>query len=165
MALLDKLNHIAKNIGDKTSDAIELTKLNSKLNTEKGIFSDLMKDLGEVCYDCYKEGGSLSPETEELCEKAGEQEQVIEAVQAEIARIRSESEKEEPVPEEPDCVSISPDTILCPLCHFVNPGENLFCQQCGKKLETVPEPRICASCGSQLPDEARFCGKCGAKAE
>jgi hypothetical protein len=32
MAFLDKLGEMAHNIGDKTTDAIETTKLNSKIN-------------------------------------------------------------------------------------------------------------------------------------
>jgi len=35
MAFFDKLNQVAKNIGDKTNDAIETTKLSSKINAEK----------------------------------------------------------------------------------------------------------------------------------
>ena len=31
MAFFDKLNQVAKNIGDRTTDAIETTKLNSKM--------------------------------------------------------------------------------------------------------------------------------------
>ena len=31
MAFFDKLNQVAKNLGDKTTDAIETTKLNTKL--------------------------------------------------------------------------------------------------------------------------------------
>lgn len=35
MDLFDKIGNIAKNIGDRTNDAIEITKLNAKIATEK----------------------------------------------------------------------------------------------------------------------------------
>ena len=35
MAFMDKIKQGAKNIGNKTSDAIEIPKLNNTINTEK----------------------------------------------------------------------------------------------------------------------------------
>ena len=35
MDFLDKIGNIAKNIGDRTNDAIEITKLNAKIASEK----------------------------------------------------------------------------------------------------------------------------------
>ena len=40
MAFLDKLGDIARNIGDKTTDAIETTKLNSKINGERAAIAE-----------------------------------------------------------------------------------------------------------------------------
>ena len=47
MALFDKLNQVAKNIGDKTSDAIETTKLGNKINAEKAAAAEDLKKIGE----------------------------------------------------------------------------------------------------------------------
>lgn len=43
MAFFDKLGDLAKNIGDKTSDAIETNKLNSKINTENAAAGEELK--------------------------------------------------------------------------------------------------------------------------
>ena len=43
MALFDKLNQVAKNLGDKTTDAIETTKLNTKIHTERNAAAEEFK--------------------------------------------------------------------------------------------------------------------------
>ena len=50
MALFDKINTIAKNVGEKTGEAIEITKLNAKISGEKSAIADLYKQLGEKIY-------------------------------------------------------------------------------------------------------------------
>ena len=47
MAFFDKLNSFAKNIGDKTSDAIETTKLNSKITAEKAAADQELIKVGK----------------------------------------------------------------------------------------------------------------------
>lgn len=53
MAFFDKLGGLAKNIGDKTSDAIEINKLNSRINSEKAAAGEEMKKIGEFYYDFF----------------------------------------------------------------------------------------------------------------
>ena len=48
MAFFDKLNQMAKNIGDKTSDAIETSKLNSKINAETTAAGEDLKKIGGI---------------------------------------------------------------------------------------------------------------------
>lgn len=43
MDLFDKIGNIAKNIGDRTNDAIEITKLNAKIATEKSAVAEDLK--------------------------------------------------------------------------------------------------------------------------
>lgn len=53
MIFLDKLGNIAKNTGDITNDAIEITKLNDKINIEKLEVSELMIKIGVLLQQTY----------------------------------------------------------------------------------------------------------------
>ena len=56
MALFDKLNQVAKNLGDKTSDVIETTRLNGKLASEKLAANEELLKIGQFYYDRYLMG-------------------------------------------------------------------------------------------------------------
>lgn len=53
MAFFDKLNDLAKNIGDKTNDAIETGKLNSKINSENAAAMEEIKKIGTYYYNLF----------------------------------------------------------------------------------------------------------------
>ena len=46
--------------------------------------------------------------------------------------------------------------MTCPRCRHDNPGDAVFCQECGTRLETA-----CPSCGTANQLGAKFCKKCG----
>lgn len=46
--------------------------------------------------------------------------------------------------------------MQCPECHFENPGDSKFCNQCGNKLE-----QSCPQCGKANPPGSKFCNACG----
>ena len=46
--------------------------------------------------------------------------------------------------------------MTCPRCQKENPGDAVFCQECGTRLETA-----CPSCGTANQLGAKFCKKCG----
>ncbi len=56
MALLDKLTDAAASFGDKASDAIETTKLKSKINSEKKAIELEMAKIGRIYYEKMKAG-------------------------------------------------------------------------------------------------------------
>ena len=53
MPLFEKLGEVAKNIGDRTNDAIETTKLNNKINGEKSAAEAELKKIGAFYYEQY----------------------------------------------------------------------------------------------------------------
>ena len=69
MAFFDKLNQVAKNIGDKTSDAIETTRLNSKIAAEKLAANEELLKIGQHYYDLYL-AGQAEVEILEYCQAA-----------------------------------------------------------------------------------------------
>lgn len=70
MAFFDKLNQVAKNIGDKTNDAIETTRLNSKINAERSAAGEELKKIGEFYYARFAASGEAAPEVLEFCQSA-----------------------------------------------------------------------------------------------
>ena len=56
MAFFDKLGGLAKTIGDKTADAIEINKLSSRINSEKAAAGEEMKKIGEFYYGSFAVG-------------------------------------------------------------------------------------------------------------
>jgi DNA-directed RNA polymerase subunit RPC12/RpoP len=180
MALFDKLNDLARNIGDKTTDAIETTKLNSKINSEKTAITEITRQLGDFYYQKHAAGETLDPGVTELCAAIDGHNQAIAAAQAEIAKIKTENAAPptDPVPAVPAAVSAdrqdsqapAADGIACPSCGKANPPGTKFCVECGGKIETpaeppTPEKIICPACSAELLTGAKFCGECGHKFE
>lgn len=48
MALFDRISDMARNAGDRAQDAIEMTKLKNRINTEKKEISLEMEKLGKI---------------------------------------------------------------------------------------------------------------------
>ena len=66
MAFFDKLGDLAKNIGDKTTDAIETGKLNSKIGSETAAAAAQLQKVGEFYYAKFAAGEQVSPEALEF---------------------------------------------------------------------------------------------------
>lgn len=61
MAFFDKINSIAKNVGDKTGDAIEMAKINARIASERSAMNDIYRQLGEAYYAHRINGGEGEP--------------------------------------------------------------------------------------------------------
>ena len=92
MAFFDKLNDLAKNIGEKTSEAIETGKLNNKINAARNAAGEHMKKIGELYYGKYAAGEAVDPAILEYCAAIDAQNQLAAEAQAEIGRIKAENE-------------------------------------------------------------------------
>lgn len=164
MALFDKLNQVAKNIGDKTSDAIETTKLGNKINAEKAAAAEDLKKIGEHYYNLFAAGGEVATEVLEFCQSAKAHYDAAAVAQAEIERIKAENEAEKaaaaPAP-------ATPAGIACPSCGTANGAGTKFCRNCGMKLEAPAEPqaRKCTGCGAAVAPGVKFCSECGQRME
>lgn len=130
MAFLDKLNQVAKNIGDKTNDAIENTKLTQKVNAEKGSAGEDFKKIGEYYYNVFLSGGEVAPEVYEFCQSAKQHLDAAATAQAEIERNKAEGAQ--PM----QAASAQP----------VQAGG--FCQNCGTPL--APGTKFCQGCGTKI---------------
>ena len=166
MAFFDKLGDLAKNISEKTTDAIETGKLNSKVNTEKNLAGEELKKIGEFYYNAWLESGEIAPEVLEICTAAKAHFDAAAEAQAEIDRIRAENEAAKAAAAAP-AAPAAPVGIECTACGTANNPGTKFCCNCGSKLEipTPPEPRLCPNCGAAIADGMKFCGECGTRTE
>lgn len=62
MAFLDKLTDAAAAIGDKANDAIEITKIKTKINGEKKDIEEELACLGRIYYERAQAGEILTDE-------------------------------------------------------------------------------------------------------
>ena len=162
MAFFDKLNQVAKSIGDKTNDAIETTKLNSKINAERSAAAEDLKKIGEHYYNLFASGGEVATEVLEFCQSAKAHYDAAAVAQAEIERIKAENEAEKAAP-----APAAPTGAVCPSCGTANGAGTKFCQNCGMKLEAPAEPqeRKCPGCGAAVAPGVKFCSECGQRME
>lgn len=162
MAFFDKLNQVAKNIGDKTNDAIETTKLNSKINAEKSAAAEDLKKIGEHYYNLFAASGEAVPEILGFCQNAKAHYDAAAQAQAEIERIKAENEAEKTAP-----AATVPVGAVCLSCGTANSAGVKFCQNCGTKLEAPAEPqeRKCPGCGATVASGVKFCSDCGQRME
>ena len=167
MALFNKLSDFAKNIGDKTTDAIETGKLNSRVNSEKNLAAKELEKIGRIYYDLWLETGEAAPEALELFREAKLHFDAAAEAQAEIDRIRAENEAAKAAAAAAQAAPTAPAGLTCTGCGTVNNPGTKFCCNCGTKLEppAPPEPKTCPACGAEVAEGMKFCGECGAKTE
>lgn len=135
MAFLNKLNDLAKNIGDKTSDAIETTKLNSRINSERNAAGEELKKIGQYYYDRFIAGGETEPEVLAFCQAAKAHYDAAAEAQTEIERIRTQGETARTAASAP-AATAAPQTIYCTGCGTPLPAGTRFCNNCGQRLDS-----------------------------
>lgn len=158
MAFFDKIGEMAKNVGDKTGDMIEVTRLNSQISDAEKRIVEKKKEIGEYCWGQYIENLQIDTEVAKMCAAIKEDEALIAKTQAEIRSIKADKAAAP--------VVVEAGLLRCQECDTANPEGTKFCQQCGAKLEipTPPAPvevATCPGCGFQNPVGTRFCQECG----
>lgn len=102
MAFLDKLNQVAKQVGEKANDALETGKLSAKISAEKFAVADDLKKIGEYYYSRFAAGEEIAPEVLGYCNSAKAHYDAIEAAQAEMRQLKEDDGVEEVVVDDSD---------------------------------------------------------------
>ncbi len=84
MAFLDKLTDAAAAIGDKANEAIEVTKIKTKINGEKKDLEGDFAQLGRIYYDLIKAGTSAEQEALDLTSAIDDRKEVLAALEEEL---------------------------------------------------------------------------------
>lgn len=121
MAFMDKLGSIAKNIGEKTSDALETTKFSAKIALEKNAVKDDLEKIGEFYYNRFANGEEVAAEVLDYCREAKKHYDAIAEFEDEIERIKEEDDQ--------------PKKKFCPICGIeLEPGTK-YCPACGELID------------------------------
>lgn len=167
MAFLDTLETITNNIGEKANNAMEISKLNSKLSAANKSILAVKKEMGNYCWEQYSHGKRFDDKLNSLCEKIKASQEDIERIKADIEKIKEETPPIIPKKVKP----------VCPKCGEPAEDGMKFCGVCGTEI-TPPEEIIdveaeelsdaeasvfCTKCGTKAIGEMNFCSKCGNK--
>ena len=125
MALLDKINDFAKTATEKTNNAIEITKLSAKIDSEQRTLNDIVKKIGEYYVAKIDSGEVLDDEVMAIYKGVLISRNNISEMRAEI------------------------ETLKTPKVSSVESGEQKFCPFCGKQLDV--SAKFCLNCGKQQP--------------
>lgn len=100
MGLFDQLSGAAKNlgavagdlakqVGEKANDALEITKLNAKISTEKAEIEKEMKKISETIFEKFSKGEEVPEEIREFCDNIKTRYANIDAIKAEIEKVKN----------------------------------------------------------------------------
>ena len=92
MDLMDKVNDIARMVGDKASELVEIGKLNLKINQENAAVESLQKQIGEIAFGKFRSGDELDPEIEELCIKIEKHKRSMAETQRNLNRMKASAD-------------------------------------------------------------------------
>ncbi len=125
MDLMDKVNEIARMVGDKANELVEVGKLNLKMNQENAAVESLQKQIGEIAFGKFRSGDELDPEIEDLCIKIEKHKRTMAETQRELNRKKASSD--DPI----DMAAMG----YCPYCGASLAKNAAFCSQCGQKVK------------------------------
>jgi len=112
MAFFDEVKRFGKNLTEKGKDVIEITKLNSQINSEKDKIKNLYEKIGEEVYKAYAAGEETA--YSDLCAEIKKIEDTINELTAKVLELKNASK--------------------CPNCGAEVAKDTAFCSKCGTKL-------------------------------
>lgn len=141
-----KITSAAQDASKKTSELIEVSKLNSSISAEKNVIADTEKKIGAAVYALFAAGEPIPEVLMADVQAIFVKYQNIAELENKIAEIKAESEK---VKAEASAAAATP----------VQPAAAAPVQP------AAGAARFCSACGAQLESGMVFCGKCGHKNE
>ena len=112
MAFFDDVKKIGKNLAQKSSEMVEVTKINMNISTEKDKIQKIYTQIGEAVYNDFKAGNQVA--YAEQCTEIQQIEAVVAELQAKVLELKNE--------------------LKCPSCGADVTKGVAFCPKCGAKL-------------------------------
>lgn len=149
-----KVGGAAQAVTKKSSEIVEVTKLNVNVNSEEDKIQKLYTQIGKTVYENFRQTGNAPDSIKETCEQIKAHEENIRALKEKIAEVKGIK----------TCINCGAEMEIT----------QLFCSKCGTKnelpqtaAESQPEEKtagpVCPSCGTVLSPGAAFCSNCGTK--
>ncbi len=148
-----KVGEAAQAAAKKSSEIVEVTKLNGNINSEEDKIQKLYSQIGKTIFDSYRQTGGADDLVKEACEQIVAHEDNIKALREKIAEVKG--------------------IKSCVTCGAEMDRVQLFCSKCGAKNELPkaeetqtpeqPAAPACPSCGTALTPGSAFCTNCGTK--
>ncbi len=146
-----KVTETAKAAAKKSSDLVEVTKLNMGIGTEEDKIERVYKEIGKAVYESYIKGEAINEVFIEKCKEIGVFEENIKEMRSKVLELKNSK--------------------ICPNCHEQLDVDVLYCSKCGVKQEVPqfdlkeeePSDKACPNCGASNDINSLFCPKCGTK--
>ena len=144
-----KVTETAKAAAKKSSDLVEVTKINMSISSEEEKIQKEYAAIGKKIYESYKNNEEIAEGLKENCGRIKSYEENIEAMSQKILELKN--------------------VKICTGCGAELEADMAFCPKCGAKQE-IPEPaaaeptdKTCPACGNVNTLDAAFCVRCGNK--
>jgi len=162
-SFFDKLRAGADTAAFEARRQARILALQNEIASLRAQIRQQQTSLGEITYRLFQAGQVEQPELVQLCQALRDLESQIADKQAEIERVKQE--------QPPVRVPGSPGGQVCNNCRAPLSADDVFCPQCGTKVEipvpawgtSVSGPRTCPQCHSVVAEGAAFCGTCGTR--
>lgn len=110
---------LTKVVADKTSNIVDVTKLNISLSDTEKKINKLYTSIGEKIYEDYKGGSELPEKLTDLCDQISQFMGEADSIRQQIAELKS--------------------SVACPSCGVLNGKDGEYCSKCGQKLREDKE--------------------------
>jgi ribosomal protein L40E len=163
LEFFDKLSSVTKSAVEKTTNKVELTRLNIKMNTINSSIAAEKTKIGEHYWQKFDAGEPCPPELTATLDAIKNYLSQIDSIQKDKQAILDR--------EKQPSQNLGPmlaDGVICPSCGAHNVPDALFCFECGKSIAAAPQyvnktdTGYCTDCGAEMPLNAIFCPQCGA---
>mgnify|MGYP000866026934 CR=1 FL=1 len=117
--LKSKVTETAKSALKKSNEIVEITKLNFSIGEMQSQMDRLLKDIGKIIYDAYKEGDVFSEQITMKCVEIDEKAEEIAELKSKLQQLKN--------------------IKICPNCQKENDVDASYCSRCGYQIETEKE--------------------------
>ena len=161
MEFIKKAGKFAKNVQERTGEAVETTKLYAKITSEKNTIADLTRQLGVLCLEKYDAGANYDADLTAVYEKVCRSREIIEEFRAEIAAIKDARAAQDEAEEAAEAAKAAEAAEAAPAADETAEAEPAA-DEPAEEAPAVPKVH-CSNCGMPHDEGVRFCSHCGVK--
>jgi len=149
-----KVGEAAQAAAKKSSELVEITKLNASISSEEDKIQKLYVQIGKTIFEKFEQTGTADDTVKEACVQITEHMANVKAYKEKIAELKG--------------------VKTCINCGAEMERTQLFCGKCGTKNELPqtgttaqaaeqPAKPTCPACNAEVVEGAAFCTNCGQK--